>query len=110
VPPRVMLPSFWRAKSKPGNQPAAHVEDALDLDEERLEGADRGELGMDELDAIRPSCEAVVERLDQRRFSTPTTSRTAAADFLNICLSASESFSLTISSTPPAPSFTGTPM
>ena len=41
---------------------------------------------------------------------TPTTSRTAAADARNAFFSSAVSFSLTISSMPPAPSFTGTPM
>src|SRR5262249_36573510 len=43
-------------------------------------------------------------------FRTPTTSRTAAAEALNIERSSAVSFSLTTSSTPAAPSFAGTPM
>src|SRR5439155_21139507 len=42
--------------------------------------------------------------------STPTTSRTAAADSFSQRFSSAVSLSLTISSTPPAPSFAGTPM
>ena len=43
-------------------------------------------------------------------FSTPTTSRTAAAEARSIFFSSGVSRSFTISSTPPVPSFTGTPM
>jgi hypothetical protein len=42
--------------------------------------------------------------------STPTTSRTAPADRPSSVVSYSERSSSTISSMPPAPSFTGTPM
>jgi hypothetical protein len=42
--------------------------------------------------------------------STPTTSRTASADFASSASSPSESSSSTISSIPPAPILTGTPM
>ena len=43
-------------------------------------------------------------------FRTPTTSRTAAAEARSIFFSSAFSLSLTISSIPPAPSRTGTPM
>ena len=43
-------------------------------------------------------------------FRTPTTSRTAAADARSILFSSAVRRSFTISSTPPAPSLTGTPM
>ena len=43
-------------------------------------------------------------------FSTPTTSRTAAADARSIFFSSAVSLSFTISSTPAVPSLTGTPM
>ena len=42
--------------------------------------------------------------------STPTTSRTAAAEARSIFFSSAVSFSFTISSTPAAPRRTGTPM
>ena len=46
----------------------------------------------------------------QALLSTPTTSRTAAAEARSIFFSSAESLSFTISSTPLAPSLTGTPM
>ncbi len=45
-----------------------------------------------------------------RCVNTPTTSRTAAAEVFSILFSSALSLSLTISSTPAAPSLTGTPM
>ena len=55
-----------------------------------------------------PAAETEIHRYF--RFRTPTTSRTAAADVRSIFFSSAVSRSFTISSTPPAPSFTGTPM
>ena len=46
----------------------------------------------------------------QLRSRTPTTSRTAAAEARSIFFSSAVSLSRTISSTPAAPSTTGTPM
>ena len=55
-----------------------------------------------------PACQSEIHY--DLLFSTPTTSRTAAADARSIFFSSALSLSFTISSTPAVPSLTGTPM
>jgi hypothetical protein len=94
---------------------------ALDVDEgldrsRRVRQEDvvvRGVEG-EEPDRDRERCDDRGEREDPAfqldPASTPTTSRTASADLSSSARSSSESSSSTISSIPPAPIFTGTPM
>ena len=88
-------------------RPPSEHDDVRSLTGERLGDAEPDARGR-AADDGGPAAETEIHRYF--RFRTPTTSRTAAADARSIFFSSAVSRSLTISSTPPAPSFTGTPM
>ncbi len=82
-------------------------DDVRALARERLGDAEADARGR-AADDRRPAAESEIHRYFF--FRTPTTSRTAAADARSIFFSSAVSRSFTISSTPAAPSLTGTPM